>query len=225
MTNKKGSIFIAWALLLEFPVRYFVAPDPWIHAADHWYFLQPGRLGIEIGFVVLAFLPFLHYDVLRSIVFGDFNRKNVRFLVIGVIIAFGLFSLTELAEISQIHAKGLWSAVPLWFATGLFIGFGQELTFRGLIYTGVKAKAGLKWAVILSTVFFVVGSIHAPRIYAYAINGYVTEALTLLGVFTGAGLFFAWVRTKTDNVIIPAVIHGIGNAVTWATFVVLKLNS
>ena len=106
---------------------------------------------------------------------------------------------------------------------GIFIGIGQELTFRGLIYTGLTKYFGLKTTIIISTLCFTFGSIHSPRMYTYFINGHVTATFTLMVIFIFTGIFFAWVRRKTDNILIPALIHGMGNAVTWGTYVVLKL--
>jgi membrane protease YdiL (CAAX protease family) len=69
----------------------------------------------------------------------------------------------------------------------------------------------------------VLGAIHSVRLYAYFTNDYIFETFLLLGIFTLAGLFFVWVRIQTNNIIIPSIIHGIGNAVTWSTFIVVKL--
>lgn len=222
--SKKQVLFLlVWGLILEFPVRYFVSPDPWIHNPNHWYFLQPGRLFTEIGFVLLAFLPFLLIKDLHALIFKNITRKKIIFLVVALPIGAILFSVTEWEDILQIKENNLLQYVPLWFVTGFFIGVGQEFTFRGLIYTGVNKMAGMKWAIVISTICFVFGSIHSPRMYAYFMNGYVSETILLFVVFTLAGLFFTWVRRRTDNVMIPAMIHGIGNAITWSAFVVLKL--
>lgn len=56
-------------------------------------------------------------------------------------------------------------------------------------------------------------------------SGQWGTTLLLLGIFVLSGLFFAWVRIKTRNILIPCLIHGIGNAITWATFVVVKMHA
>jgi membrane protease YdiL (CAAX protease family) len=223
LNNKNITLIIVWALILEFPIRFFTSPDPWIHNADHWYFLQPNRLLIEIGFVFLAFLPFLMVKELKPLLSISWTKKNVLFLALGIIIPVIIFTSQQWEEVGDIRSNNLLQYVPIWFATGMVIGIGQELTFRGLIFTGFNQKYGLKWAVIISTLCFVFGSIHSPRMYAYFINGYVSEALLLLFVFILTGLIFAWLRVRTKNIMIPALAHGIGNAITWVTFVVVKL--
>jgi membrane protease YdiL (CAAX protease family) len=216
-------LIVFWGLILEFPIRYFISPDPWIHKIDYWYFLQPNRMLIELAFVLFAFLPFLVVPELKSLVILDKTRKNIIYLVLGILLPVLIFGLQQWTEISDIQINNLWKYTPVWLLTGFFIGVGQELTFRGLIYTGINKLYGLKWAIIISTLCFVFGSIHSPRMYAYFINGYISEALLLLTLFTLSGLFFVWLRIRTNNIIIPAIVHGFGNAITWATYVVIKL--
>jgi membrane protease YdiL (CAAX protease family) len=178
---------------------------------------------IEIGFVFLAFLPFLMVKELKVLLSIKWTKKNILYLTLGVIIPVMIFTSQQWQEVVDIQGNNLFQYIPIWFATGMVVGIGQELTFRGLIFTGFYQKYGLKWAVAISTLCFVFGSIHSPRIYAYFTNGYVSEALLLLFVFILTGLFFAWLRIRTKNIMIPALAHGIGNAITWATFVIVKL--
>lgn len=221
--KKPFTLIIIWGLILEFPVRYIVSPDPWIHGADHWYFGQPSRILIETGFVLLAILPFFWFKELKSLLSIKWTKNNVLYLSLGVIGSVLIFTLQEWREISTILSGNFMQYIPVWFITGFFIGIGQELTFRGLIYTGIDKSYGPKSAIIISTLCFAFGSIHSVRMYAYLINGFIFETLLLLVIFILAGCFFVWVRIKTNNIIIPSIIHGIGNAITWSAFVIAKL--
>jgi membrane protease YdiL (CAAX protease family) len=215
--------FLVWGLLLELPIRYMIFPDPWLHGVDHWYFSQPLRLLLEIGFVALALVPFLWTSELRGLVSLKLDRKQALYLAGGLPIGIAVFLSTEWSELQVINASALWSHVPLWFVTGMFIGVGQELTFRGLILTGLESIRSRRIAVAGSTLLFVLGPLHGPRMYAYAMGGFVTEAVALLAVFTAVGLLFAWIRIRTGHVLVPALLHGVGNAVTWGSVFVVKL--
>lgn len=219
------ALIIIWGLILEFPVRYLVSPDPWIHDSGHWYFDQPSRLLIESGFVLLAFMPFFFVDELKNLLIIKWTKKNRLFLIFGIIGSISLFGLQQSEEINAIKEGKLGLFVPLWFATGMVVGFGQELTFRGLVYTGLYKSFGKKWAIVISTLCFALGSIHSVRLYTYFANDYIFESLLLLCIFILAGFFFVWVRIETKNILIPSIIHGIGNAITWATFIVIKLHT
>lgn len=220
--KKPLAVIIIWGLILEFPLRYFVSPDPWIHSSQHWYFNQPNRLIIELAFVLFSILPFFWLKELKELLAVRW-KKNNSFLIYGVLGAIFLFTVQQWDKIILIQSKNLEQYIPIWFLTGLAIGIGQELTFRGLIYTGIDKKYGAKWAVVISTLCFTFGSIHSPRMYKYFTNGYVFEALLLFFIFILSGLFFVWIRAKTKSIIIPALIHGIGNAITWFSFVIVKL--
>lgn len=220
-----AALLIIWGLILEFPVRYFLSPDPWIHSSDHWYFDQASRILIELAFVLLALIPFFLLKELKELLIIKWTKNNRIFLTLGVLGSILIFGLQQVDDIKVIYQENLSAHVPIWLLTGFVIGIGQELTFRGLIYTGLYKKYGMKWAVVLSTLFFTLGSIHSVRLYHYFVNDYIFETFLLLAIFISAGLFFVWVRIKTNNVMIPSIIHGVGNAITWATFVVVKLHS
>lgn len=216
------TIFL-WALLLEFPIRYWVSPDPWIHDATHWYFNQPSRLLLEIGFVILASLPFFYIKELRKLLSVHWTKEQRSYLIWGFLGSVVLFSLQQVEEINMILEHNLVQQVGVWFITGFIIGVGQELTFRGLFFTGFQQKLGIKWAVVLSTLCFTFGTIHSVRMLDYFQQGYIFETILLLLIYLVSGLFFVWLRIKTNNLLIPSLIHGAGNAITWATFVVVKL--
>jgi membrane protease YdiL (CAAX protease family) len=217
------TLMVIWGLILEFPIRYWLSPDPWIHSSEHWYFGQPTRILIELAFVFLALIPFFFLKELKNLLRTNWSNNDRLVLILGVLGSVLFFGLQQWEDIKLIQQENLLKYVPLWFVTGIAVGFGQELTFRGLIYTGLLKKIGMKWAVVLSTFCFLLGSIHSIRLYAYLMNDYIMETILLVGIFILAGLFFVWVRIKTNNILIPSIIHGIGNAITWATFVVVKL--
>lgn len=216
---------VIWGLILEFPIRYLVSPDPWIHSSSNWYFDQPSRILVELSFALFALIPFFLVKELKNLLTIKWTNNNRLFLSLGILGSIIVFGLQQWEEINVIQQENLGQYVPLWLITGIVVGFGQELTFRGLIYTGLFKKYGMKWAVVISTLCFVLGSIHSVRLYTYFINDYIFETLLLLGIYILAGLFFVWVRIKTNNIIIPSIIHGVGNAITWATFVVIKLHA
>lgn len=217
------TLIIVWGLFLEFPIRYMVCPDPWLQSVEHWYFAQPSRLLIEIGFAVLALLPFFWQKDLKTLLKVSWKKDNILFLFLGILGSILIFTTQQWEEIVLIKNNDIRHYLPIWLATGMVIGISQELTFRGLLYTGLEKKYGTSTAVILSTLCFVLGAIHSVRLYAYLSHGHVVTTLILLTIFALSGLFFVWIRISTKTIIIPAIIHGVGNAITWSTFVLVKL--
>lgn len=219
-TRKQLRLFLLWGLILEGPVRYWVYPDPFVHPPEHWYFNQPVRLLIELGFVLLAGLPFFLFGTLKPLRSVRFDRRQRLYFALAILIPLAVFLTSEWPDVQAIGRLGLWGFVPIWAATGVLMGIGQELTFRGLIYTGVEGISGVRLGVSVSTLLFVFGPVHATYLYTFASQGYVSEAFQLLSIFFGVGLLFAWMRIRTRSILIPAIGHAVGNAVTWAVFVV-----
>lgn len=144
-----------WGLVLEFPIRYWCSPDPWVQEAGHWYFVQPARSIVEMTFVLLALLPLFWWKGSKPLLGTAWSRNEHLYLWAGVLGSVLFFGLQQGEEIGTILHQDLLRHVPLWFATGMLIGIGQELTFRGLIYTGLAQGVGMRWAVALSTLCFV----------------------------------------------------------------------
>ena len=101
--------------------------------------------------------------------------------------------------------------VALGWALGEFLfGFNQETGFRGLIMTGLLRLGGWKPAVALNTLLFLVGPLHGLgpleswQQHPVAMGGYAAGVLV-------CGLSFSWLRYRTDNVVLCAVLHGIIN--------------
>lgn len=82
--------------------------------------------------------------------------------------------------------------------TGLVAGFGEELLFRGVLQSAIAGKAGTIVGLILSSLLF--GAAHA-------ITPLYVAVATLSGAFFG-GLF-----VRTGDVLVPALVHALYDAV------------
>lgn len=81
------------------------------------------------------------------------------------------------------------------------------------------------WAIFISTFVFVFGPLHGPRLWVYWQQGNREEVFILIAIFTATSLFFSWLRLHLDNTLVPALIHGTGNAITWvAVFPLILAN-
>ena len=88
----------------------------------------------------------------------------------------------------------------------LLVGPAEELLFRGVVQTRLRETWGAWPAILLATVIF--GVIHLPAIVGDTGQQWATIALiTLLGVVLG------YLYERTQNVVVPALVHGVHNAV------------
>jgi membrane protease YdiL (CAAX protease family) len=227
MTPKvKFALFLLGVGLgLEFILRPLIFPDPWLVSGNHWYFNQPLRLLIEIAFVGLAAGSLLKLTPHKKLLSLKLNADQKAILLYGSLISLAIFGLLEFGDIRATVSNYSLGFVGLWALTGFFTGVGQELTFRGLVYTGLLDLLETRWgfspqkavwaSIGLSTVLFTIGPIHSQRLWVYFTENLYAETLFLSVSYLVFGGLFGYLRYKSDHVLVPAIIHGFGNALTW----------
>lgn len=92
--------------------------------------------------------------------------------------------------------KSIWF---LFILVTLISPFAEELFFRGFVYSGLRDRIGIKWAIILSALFFV--SIHDITIFSPFL-------------FIGS-IFLAWIYEKRKS-LIPCISAHITLNLIWA---------
>ncbi|RPJ68829.1 CPBP family intramembrane metalloprotease [Alteromonas sediminis] len=195
---------------MELPVRLLLQPDPWLLDTLHWYFNQPMRMMIELSLVVTLVISLaLLFPRLLA-----FPRAQTS-LVVGCMLASALlFGVMEAGQLFESFDAG-WGLWLLWFFTGFCIGVGQELLYRGLLYTSLTRYMSVATAAIVTTLAFVIAPLHSIRLWHYAEQEAYRAVLLLVAIYLGASAFFQWLRNKTNSVTPPALVHGVGNAITW----------
>lgn len=112
----------------------------------------------------------------------------------------GIANLYEIFPHYSETTKDLYTSVPGWallLCVGIVAPVAEEVVFRGLIYQRLKDYAGVRWAIVLSAVFF--GVYHGNMIQAiYA---------------SALGILFAWLMEYFQNLWVPILLHMGGN--TW----------
>jgi len=81
-----------------------------------------------------------------------------------------------------------------------FVGLGEELLFRGLLQRDLTKALGWKWGLILASLMFAV--MHLTW----------RSVPELIFVFF-AGLLLGYIYYRTKSLVMPIVIHGIGNVI------------
>jgi len=89
----------------------------------------------------------------------------------------------------------------------LFIGPGEELVFRGVVQGLFRKAYGVGPAVLVTSVLF--GVAHYLALVGQG-------RVTYIAIATGLGLVLGAVYERSGNVVVPAVIHGVWNAMLFA---------
>ncbi len=118
-------------------------------------------------------------------------------------------------------------AMAVFLTYALFVGFGEEIIYRGYIQTRLNQVFGkpfgvfgvsFGWGLILSSLFF--GLSHVGIISS--LLGKSSGVIWAWGVWTFfGGLTYGFIREKTGSILAPALLHGLPQAI--ASVVVLYL--
>ncbi len=85
----------------------------------------------------------------------------------------------------------------------------EELVLRGLLFTKIKGtRLGSIGAILITSILFTVMHYGAP--------------IDDLVYFLVIGLYWGWVRHKTDSIIIPVILHVLVNAVAVIEFMFIN---
>ncbi|MFB6106151.1 MAG: lysostaphin resistance A-like protein [Halobacteriaceae archaeon] len=106
----------------------------------------------------------------------------------------------ERAEGEMLFAnpEALLLLVPLSF---LLIGPGEELLFRGIVQGTLRTRFGAAAAIVLANAMF------APA-HVTALVGSTAALLVSISVLFVPSLVFGYVYERTENLVVPALVHG-----------------
>lgn len=89
----------------------------------------------------------------------------------------------------------------------LFVGPGEEVLFRGVIQSRLVDVYNETAGIVVTSLIFAVA--HVPA--------YLGEGLELsLAILFSLSLVIGWLYERTDNLVVPALVHGVYNAVLFA---------
>ena len=98
--------------------------------------------------------------------------------------------------------------IPLEIIKICFVGFVEEMVFRGWGYNALSATVSNRNAVIYSTVFFML--LHSPayfvRFYRFGTMDYSTWLIQSLSALIW-GVVFCWLLKKSRSVWNPIIAH------------------
>jgi len=213
LTPRQASWLLALGLALELPIRWIVRPTMAHLRPESPWFNLPLRIGIEAA-MILAPLVLVRFARMPLPAVGVPRRRWSRWEW-GALAVIATCELAVVSSVAGPRWPRIWNAgltgEGLGWGLGEFLfGFNQETGFRGLIMTGLLRLGGWKPAVALNTLLFLIGPLHGLgplgswQQHPMAMGGYAVGVLV-------CGLSFSWLRYRTDNVVLCAILHGIIN--------------
>ncbi len=213
LTLKQAWILLIAGLILELPIRWIVRPDMLHLYPDTFWFNLPLRLAIEIGFVLYVLAVAWIAKIKLPFIGVPFRRWTkwewIALAIVGTIEMIVVISIAG-HRWPKIFASG-------WGAEGVgrmieefFFGFNQEAGFRCLMMTGLLRLKGFYWATAINTLLFLIGPLHGPGLIEISGRNLAGAIFEMLGIVV-TGLFFSWLRYRSDNSLLVCILHGIVN--------------
>jgi membrane protease YdiL (CAAX protease family) len=113
----------------------------------------------------------------------------------------------------------VWKAIALFLTYAVFVGFGEEILYRGYMQSRLNEVFGkpysffgvaFGWGALITALLFGLTHIGVLR----WILGLSTEVTLAWGFWTiFSGLVFGLVREKTGSILAPALLHGLPQAI------------
>ena len=213
LSLKQAWILTVAGILLEVPVRWILRPDiPFLRPGNPWFNL-PLRIGIEAGMVFVLFAT--AFAIRAPLTAVGIPRRRWTLWEWSALAIVGAIELLVVIILvgdrwPRIWSAGLMGQGLLWVFSEFLFGVNQETGSRGLIMSGLLRITGWKLAYVLNTLVFLAGPLHGPGLVRM-LDKNPGGVFGLLAGVVVSGLFFSWLRHRTDNVVLCGILHGIVN--------------
>ncbi len=168
---------------------------------SHYKYPDPHMMNILIYFVFFAVASSIVIYIIyfRGTGFKKikFNLWIVEFLIFAVLV---LLAQSLLGDYKNADMTLIWKIV----ATTIMVGIGEEMLFRGLIFTAFKEKYGVYIGILVSASIF--GFLHITNIVGGAEVGATLFQMLSAGL---SGIVAAWVFYKTRSLLPTIFYHGV----------------
>lgn len=165
------------------------------------------------------------YTDTELIAVGWPSVQSIGWAIVGVVLLLGISQLisvllqyggvmggtNQIERVARDRPQLLLYLIPLAI---VLIGPGEELLFRGGAQGRLRRSFGPLSAIVLASALF--GLIHVPAVVASSavgVGGYVLTTFVL-------GLVLGWLYEHTDNLVVPALAHGLYNAILFGVLYV-----
>ena len=192
--GKLSVLALLTALLSCFGLPILRAVSEKIGIGENVGFWTTGVLALALIIFLMPKKNMWQYGWCRSL-----NKGNWKFLI--PIMLLGAFNIPYL-----FWTSGFNSVFVALFTAG-FVGFAEELAFRGYLYRALEIKLGEGKAILISSVVF--GLFHLINLTHAPVQDVLLQVLYAFCI----GMVFAVVRAKTKSLFWPIIAHAALNFV------------
>lgn len=121
-----------------------------------------------------------------------------------VTVVFAIIFSGQFGQLASTH--GLAGLLLVSVPVGLLWGFVQELIYRGLLQTELVRRLGSVPGVLMANIVFAFGPLH---FYHFRLGAGAAQPWGMFAAIFGIGLLFGVLYRRSNNLWIPAVMHGL----------------
>lgn len=199
VAHNEGDLFRVFLLLPLFRLLNFGMPV-FVSTTLAWLPLVYGGL-LVATYVTAESLPAVDLPNIRD------AFQTVVYAPVAVVLAIVLASIEYriLYPEPLIESWGGPEMLTFVLVVGVFIGFGEEFLFRGVLQSTITDEVGAVTGVCLPAVLF--GIMHSTS----GFNGSIIFGFAV-------GLLLGWIYHRTSNLLLVALIHGLLNVLLFGLF-------
>lgn len=213
LTNDKSRLRAGWRLLIAILLTgLFFQIFDWVRVALSMTGPTTAIVGSYIDFAVVTGAIYLARRFADRRTFSslglNLNKQALKDILVGNIIAFVLMFIVYLVELSLgwlIFESFAWqSEAPSivifktlrYFVVLVFVGWNEELVYRGYILQTLASGINLVWGIIITSLYFGLEHLSNPN----------SNAMSVAGIFI-IGLFFTYAYIRTGQLWLSIGIH------------------
>jgi len=217
-----GIVFsTVWGILMVIPLYL------WTNILNSGIEIIINTIALPLGALTIGAIYFKYTD--RGMDYIDIDQptpKQILFIALGVVflLTIGVIisvvttilgvsgSEHQIYKLATTEGSGVSTTtvlvlIPL---SILFVGPAEEFMFRGLVQKSLYEDHSKNESIMIASVFF-----SAIHIFAYFTAG-LEQALISLTTILILSVFLGYMYAKTENLLVPALIHGCYNAALFA---------
>jgi len=181
-------------------------------------------VGLGLGMVTGAGVYLVVFD--RGLEYVDLRRPSRRamgYVLAAVLVSFATsMTVTTLVEILEFEAARSGSEggeqVPALYLVLMALSIGiigpaEELVYRNVVQKSIAEAVSLPVGIGVATVVYV--AVHVPALFLG--GGSVTAVLPAVVVLTVLSVALGMSYARTENLVVPALAHGLYNALLFGT--------
>jgi membrane protease YdiL (CAAX protease family) len=174
--------------------------------------VPPSWLAIPVllvsALLLIRFFAGLKLSQIGLYAWRDWNKIEKSYFIQVFLLANVIFSMLFAGRLRIIFGgPSEWGNASVAILTYFLWGFYQEVMYRGILQTELVRRWGTVPGILVSNTLYTFGPLH----FYHFFEGSPAQTLPMFASIFAIGLFFAVVRSRSGNLGLVGIFHGLGD--------------